>query len=122
MRFLDCATRRRRWWRLRLAAQASKDAETYRTGLRAITAMSNLVGAALTPHLKLLIGQLAKNANKKGWTEQVADALGTLEGNGGEACYKMIKAKIPTYCSQSLGAIAGGLSIAGAGSRAPGRG
>merc|ERR1712076_175189 len=64
------------------AALNAKDIETYQTGLKAVHELSGLVGAELTPHLKLLIGQIAKNVAKKALRDQVQDTLAALEING----------------------------------------
>ena len=57
----------------------------------------------MNPHLKMLIGQLAKNATKAQFREQITDVLNVLETNGGDECYKIIKSKIPTYCTVRIG-------------------
>jgi hypothetical protein len=51
----------------------------------------------------MLIGQLAKNATKAQFREQITDVLNVLETNGGDECYKIIKSKIPTYCTVRIG-------------------
>jgi len=85
------------------ATLVSRDADVYQGGITALVDLSHAVGAALNPHIKLLLGQLAKNAMKACFREQVTDVLNVLETNGGKECYKLIKAKIPTYCTVSIG-------------------
>jgi len=85
------------------ATLTSRDPDVYQGGITALIDLSNAVGAALNPHIKLLLGQLAKNAMKASFREQVTDVLNVLEANGGKECYKMIKAKIPTYCTVNIG-------------------
>lgn len=81
----------------------SSDLETYRSGLTGLADLSHAVGSELTPYLKLVIGQLAKNATKHKLKDHIAETLNTLELNGGEKCYQMIKAKVPTYTTCSVG-------------------
>lgn len=81
----------------------SSDPEVYQAGIAALCALSNAVGAALNPHVKMLLGQLAKNVSKASFRDQVTDVLNILEENGGNPCYKLIKAKIPTYCTINVG-------------------
>jgi hypothetical protein len=78
--------------------------------------LSHAVGKALTPHLKQLVGQLAKNMAKPKLRDQITETLNVLEANGGTECYTMIKRKIPTYCTTNIG-LGGGLSISGTGAR-----
>ena len=44
-------------------------------------------------------------------TDKINDTLNILEGNGGQPCYKLIKAKIPTYCTINIGVAKGGLNL-----------
>eukprot|EP00039_Didymoeca_costata_P013944 m.218693 g.218693 ORF g.218693 m.218693 type:complete len:202 (+) comp15905_c1_seq5:1217-1822(+) len=81
----------------------SPNAEVYQCGLEAISQLSNVVGPAMTPHLKQLIGQLSRNASKPKFRDAITTTLNTLEVNGGDDCYKLIKAKIPTYCTANIG-------------------
>ena len=85
------------------ATLISRDPDVYQGGIAALVDLSNAVGEALNPHIKLLLGQLAKNAMKPSFRDQVTDVLNVLETNGGKACYKMIKTKIPTYCTVNIG-------------------
>lgn len=94
----------------------SKDAEVYRCGLEGLVNLSRAVGEALTPHLKQLVGQLAKNINKPKLRDQITETLNVLEANGGAKCYKLIKSKIPTYCTTNIG-LGDGLSIMGTSAR-----
>jgi len=43
--------------------------------------------------------------------DQINDALNILESNGGKPACKIIKAKIPTYCTINIGGAIGGLSL-----------
>lgn len=86
----------------------SPNAEVYQCGLEAISQLSNVVGwsraipidtsilyhwagPAMTPHLKQLIGQLSRNASKPKFRDAITTTLNTLEVNGGDDCYKLIK-------------------------------
>lgn len=85
------------------AALCASNGEVYTAGLDALVQLSNTVGMALNPHLKLLIGQLAKNVQKPAYSERITDVLNVLETNGGSDVFKLIKAKVPTYTTACLG-------------------
>ncbi len=84
------------------AALTSTDDAIYAAGLEAVRQLSNAVGPELTPHLKQLIAQIARKATTPQFRDHVLATLHALEGNGGEECCKLIKAKIPTYCSIAM--------------------
>eukprot|EP00040_Diaphanoeca_grandis_P015151 m.77108 g.77108 ORF g.77108 m.77108 type:complete len:196 (+) comp24978_c0_seq1:231-818(+) len=81
------------------ACLLSKQNEVYIAGLAALEQLAATIGPTLTPHLKMLIGQLAKNMMQAKLKERITEVFNTLETHCGEGCYKLIKAKVPVYCS-----------------------
>eukprot|EP00041_Stephanoeca_diplocostata_P020876 m.477530 g.477530 ORF g.477530 m.477530 type:complete len:235 (-) comp21688_c1_seq11:413-1117(-) len=85
------------------AALMSNTPEVYDAGLTALAQLGTAIGASLTPHLKLVIGQLAKNMSKRSLNERITSVLNVLEAECGPDCFRLIKAKIPVYCSIHIG-------------------
>lgn len=68
-------------------------------GLEGLKALSLGAKESLNQHLKFLVSQLSKGLNNKKLRLQIMEALAEIERNCGAEAYKLIKAKIPTYCS-----------------------
>jgi hypothetical protein len=84
-------------------ALMSKDEGAVSFAITALTMLSRVVGQAMNPQLKMLVAQLHRNSVKsRGLAGLVTTALQTLEENGGPEALKIIKAKIPTYCTVNL--------------------
>jgi hypothetical protein len=84
-------------------ALLSKDEGAVSFAITAVTMLSRVVGQAMNPQLKMLVAQLHRHALKsRSLSGLVTTALQTLEENGGPEALKVIKAKIPTYCTVNL--------------------
>jgi hypothetical protein len=80
-------------------ALCHSDAEVFIAGLQATVQLSNAVGPALNPHLKVLLTSVSKHMMNKKHREEITGSLQQLEQNGGKDCVPIIKSKVPTYTS-----------------------
>eukprot|EP00035_Acanthoeca_spectabilis_P024819 m.455488 g.455488 ORF g.455488 m.455488 type:complete len:221 (+) comp20881_c0_seq1:107-769(+) len=76
--------------------------EVYAAGLAALEQFARAVGPPLTPHLKRVIGQIAKNMTKPKLRDRLNDVLNTLEESCGVECLKLIKKAVPVYTSACM--------------------
>lgn len=81
---------------------ADKDAGVFTACLAALRQLSAAVGPALNPHLKALLGQLARKALDPKLRDDVTLTLQQLEENGGPEAFAVIKSKVPTYTTVCL--------------------
>ncbi|ESP03734.1 hypothetical protein LOTGIDRAFT_224151 [Lottia gigantea] len=81
------------------AALAHENVEVFERGLAATIQLSDVVGPALTPHLKVLLMPLAKRMMEKKYKERITECLQQLEENCGREALPIIKSKVPTYSS-----------------------
>jgi len=77
----------------------SRAATVYAAGLAALEQYARAVGPPLTPHLKRVIGQIAKNMTKPKLRDRLTDVLMVLEESCGPECLKLIKKSVPVYSS-----------------------
>ena len=56
---------------------------------------------------------MCRKVTRGKFKEEATAALNTLETNGGNECYKLIKAKIPTYCTVRIGMAGPGALVIG---------
>ncbi|XP_030047093.1 PACRG-like protein [Microcaecilia unicolor] len=81
------------------ASLAHSDADVFERGLDALVQLSTVVGSSLNDHLKHLLTSLSRRLMDKKFKDEVTNALQKLEQNGGKESLRIIKSKIPTYCS-----------------------
>lgn len=84
------------------ACLVSSKPEVYEAGLNGLAQLSATIGPALTPHLKMLVGQMAKNMTKAKLRDRITAVFNELETNGGQPVLKLIKSKVPVYCSINM--------------------
>eukprot|EP00037_Helgoeca_nana_P001024 m.24868 g.24868 ORF g.24868 m.24868 type:complete len:226 (-) comp11358_c0_seq1:1027-1704(-) len=77
----------------------SPNSDVYQAGLDALEQFARAVGPPLVPHLKRVIGQLAKNMTKPKLRDRLTDVLIALEESCGPECLKLIKKAVPVYSS-----------------------
>lgn len=71
----------------------------FTAGMQAVVELSAVVGAALNPHLKLLLTAMSRQMMNKQHEQYITAALQQIEENCGQDCVPIIKSKIPTYTS-----------------------
>ncbi|KAK6186275.1 hypothetical protein SNE40_008345 [Patella caerulea] len=81
------------------AALGHDNMSVFERGLAATIQLSDVVGPALTPHLKVLLMPLAKRMMDKKYKERITECLQHLEQNCGRDALPIIKSKVPTYSS-----------------------
>jgi hypothetical protein len=84
------------------AALLSSNREVFAGGVEAATLLSESVGDALNAHIHVLVVQMNKKSADKELAPKILRAMQSFEEWGGPAAYKVIKAKVPTYCSITI--------------------
>lgn len=81
------------------AALSDRDQGVVEAVMDALMQLSAAVGASLNEYISPILVQLTKRPALKVKATMV---LEVLEENGGEMAYRIIKSKVPTYCSVSI--------------------
>uniref|UniRef100_A0A6T8I6F1 PACRG-like protein n=1 Tax=Hemiselmis andersenii TaxID=464988 RepID=A0A6T8I6F1_HEMAN len=81
------------------AALVSSDRSVFEGGVEAVRQLSEVVGEALNEHIHVLVVQMNRRSGDKELAPKILQAMQTFEEGGGQPAYKVIKSKVPTYCS-----------------------
>merc|ERR1711871_634544 len=81
---------------LRLAL-SSNDKTVAVAALKAVRLLSSLVQDELSQYIPLILVPIKSKGFNASFKEPITELLQQLEEYGGQAAYKMIKAKVPTY-------------------------
>lgn len=84
------------------AALLSSNRAIFEGGVEAARQLSEVVGEALNEHIHVFVVQMNKRSSDRDFAPKIMKALQTFEEMGGPAAYKVIKAKVPTYCSVNI--------------------
>jgi len=84
------------------AALLSTNKEVFGGGVEAATLLSGAVGGALNSHIHVLVVQMNKKSGDRDLAPKILKAMQSFEEFGGPAAFKVIKAKVPTYCSITI--------------------
>lgn len=83
---------------IRAVLMQGSNTESLCNAFKALIHLSNAVGKAMNPHLKIVIQPLARKLNDKKLHDSIMECISVLDANGGKEAYSIIKQKIPTYC------------------------
>jgi len=81
------------------AALVSPNKKVFEGGVEAAQQLSQAVGEALNPHINVLVVQMNKRSSDKQLAGKILSAIQSFEEYGGADAFKVIKSKVPTYCS-----------------------
>mmetsp|Transcript_2049 Transcript_2049/g.5166 ORF Transcript_2049/g.5166 Transcript_2049/m.5166 type:complete len:273 (-) Transcript_2049:18-836(-) len=81
------------------AALVSSDKSVFEGGVEAVRQLSEAVGEALNEHIHVFVVQMNRRSSDKDLAPKILRAMQTFEEGGGQPAYKVIKSKVPTYCS-----------------------
>jgi len=81
------------------AALVSPNRKVFEGGVAAAQQLSEAVGDALNGHINVLVVQMNKRSSDKQLAGKILSAMQAFEENGGTDAFKIIKSKVPTYCS-----------------------
>jgi len=81
------------------AALVSPNKKVFEGGVDAAAQLSQAVGEALNPFINVLVVQMNKRSNDKHLAHKILAAMQSFEEYGGPLAFKVIKSKVPTYCS-----------------------
>uniref|UniRef100_A0A7S4K1J5 Uncharacterized protein n=2 Tax=Guillardia theta TaxID=55529 RepID=A0A7S4K1J5_GUITH len=81
------------------AALLSPNKNVFAGAVEAATQLSEVVGEAMNPHIHNLVMQMNKKSSDRDLSPKILKAMQTFEEFGGAEALKVIKSKVPTYCS-----------------------
>mmetsp|Transcript_742 Transcript_742/g.1947 ORF Transcript_742/g.1947 Transcript_742/m.1947 type:complete len:270 (-) Transcript_742:105-914(-) len=84
------------------AALVCSDRSVFEGGVEAVRQLSEVVGEALNEHIHVFVVQMNRRSNDKELAPKILRAMQTFEEGGGQPAYKVIKSKVPTYCSINI--------------------
>lgn len=84
------------------AALISSNKAVFEGAVEAVRQLSEVVGEALNEHIHVFVVQMNKRSSDKDLAPKIMRAMQTFEERGGVHAYKVIKAKVPTYCSVNI--------------------